>query len=341
MATGPLFLDMETQATGDLPDIGAPAYARTIKNVPCIAWAYLDGPVNLWVPGDSLEWFRQHDGVFVAHNSEFERAVLAAFFNINTAIERWEDTAALARSKNLPGKLEELGAFMGYPKDMEGHRIMKKLCAPRRPSKTNPNLFWTPRTKPDDFARLYLYCQRDVEVSREAYRRFGPMDPVELRRYHMTLKMNALGVKVDLDAVAHGIVLAEKESARLSARVEELTGSSASQVGKLAEFLGMDSVAKAPLRDALKRPDLTPEAREVLTLRQQFAKASVAKLRAFERHAVNGRLHDSLVFAGAERTCRWCLTADTLVTVLDKDNLTLDKRIVNVLNSDLVRGYRV
>jgi hypothetical protein len=129
-------------------------------------------------------------------------------------------------------------------------------------------------------------------VSREVYRRFGPMDPVELRRYHITLTMNARGVKVDLPAVAHGIRLAEAESARLSARMEELTGAAASQVGKLAAHLGMESIAQAPLRDALKDPNLAPEAREVLTLRAQFAKASVAKLRAFERHAVYGRLHD-------------------------------------------------
>ena len=313
--TGPLFIDIETQATGDLPEIGAPAYARTIVNTPCIAWAYLDGPVNLWLPGDSTAWLNNHNGAFVAHNAEFEREVLKVAFLCDTPIDRWEDTAALARSVNLPGKLEEVGAFMGFPKDMEGQRIMMKLCRPRRPSKDNPDLFWTPETKPNDFDALYRYCERDVEVSREVYRRFGPMDPVELRRYRITLTMNARGVKVDLPAVAHGVRLAQLESDRLSARVEELTGASASQVGKLSEFLSMDSIAKAPLRDALKDPNLAPEAREVLALRQQFAKASVAKLRAFERHAVDGRLHDSLIYAGAERTCRWTGTGVQLQNV--------------------------
>lgn len=305
MATGPLFLDIETQATGDLPEIGAPAYARTIKHVPCIAWSYPQGMVHLWQPGMSLDWLLYHRENFIAHNSEFERAVLSSFFGFDTPIERWEDTAALARSKNLPGKLEEIGEFMGFEKDMDGHRVMMKLCRPRRPSKDNPDPFWTPETKPEDFEALYRYCKRDVEVSREVYRRFGPMDPVELSRYHLTLRMNARGVTVDLAAVAHGIKLAEEESARLSARMEVLTGATASQVKKLADHLGMDSIDKAALRDALKSPDLAPEVREVLTLRQKFAKASVAKLRAFERHAVGGRLHDSLVYAGAERTCRW------------------------------------
>jgi DNA polymerase len=305
MATGPLFIDIETQATGDLPEIGAPAYALTIVNIPCIAWAYLDGPVRLWTPEEPLDWIQDHAGPFVAHNSEFERAVLSSCLGYQTPIDRWEDTAALARSVNLPGKLEEVGEFMGFQKDMEGHRIMMKLCRPRRPSKDNPDQFWTPFTKPDDFQALYRYCQRDVEVSREVYRRFGPMNPTELRRYHITLAMNSRGVKVDLPAVSHGIRLAQLESDRLSARMEEITGASASQVAKIAEHLGMESIAKAPIRDALKDPSLAPEAREVLTLRQQFAKASVAKLRAFERHAVNGRLHDSLIYAGAERTCRW------------------------------------
>lgn len=300
-----LFLDMEVQATADLRKVGVRAYARTVHAVPCIAWAREDGPVRLWRPGGPLDWLTEHRGLLVAHNANFERTILREVFRFDSPVERWLDTAAVARAANLPGKLKELGEFLGIHKDENGHRIMLKLCRPRRPSKDNPALFWTPAHKPADFDKLYRYCKRDVHVMREAYLWLPPMSATELGRYHLTLKMNARGLRVDLPAVAAGIRAAKKESRQLSVEIERLTGLRASQTVALAKHLGVRSLAKNVLRDLLKDPSLPSRTRTVLELRQRYAKASVAKLEAFHRHAVDGMVYDSLIYGGAERTLRW------------------------------------
>jgi hypothetical protein len=304
-----LYLDCETQSPVDVTKVGAPVYARAVKEQGSVmCWAHAlndDEPVALWTPGLSLAWLKGHNGLFCAHNAEFEYWILREVYGIDICPERWIDTAAIARYNTLPGKLEEVGKFFGVEKDMDGSRVMLKLSRPRRPSKANPDPYWTPETKPDDFTRLYQYCRRDVEVSRMLHRMLPPLSDTETRVYQLTMRMNQRGMRVDLPALVKAKAIARADQDRISAAVKKITGYTASQVGPLAEWCGMpDGIAKHKIRDAL-RGKLTLPQRVVLEHRQEFAKASVKKINAFLQRQLDGYIHDGLIYGGAERTLRW------------------------------------
>jgi DNA polymerase len=303
--SGLFFLDLETQSPLDIRKVGAPVYARSVESVICMAYALNDGPVQLWTPGshDARQILLQHRGLFVAHNVEFEAWVIREFWGIDLPPERWIDSAAVARWNNLPGKLEEVGKFYGFEKGDAS--AMLRICKPRRPSKTNPDRYWTPQTRPDLFSQTYRYCMRDVEVSRHVLSQSQVPPPGELALMRLTQRMNRLGMPVDLEAleIARGLAHADQE--RLRRKCEALTGHTPDKIKSLGQLVGMDSMAKDKIRDALKDPDLDPFKRQVLELRQEYAKASVKKLNSFMLHQLDGRIHDGFIYGGAERTLRW------------------------------------
>jgi DNA polymerase len=304
---GLLLLDLETQGREDVTSIGGPAYARSLRDEPtpvmCCAYyrPHCDRDIQLWTPGASLDWLYQHTGGFVAHNVEFEYWVLREVWGLDIPPELWLDTAALGRHWSYPGSLDEATG----EKDKEGKRIMLKLSKPRRPSKTNPEPYWTPETKPDDFARLYSYCKNDVWAMARFLRALEPPRAGEKAVMDLTFRMNLRGLRIDQEALQQARKLAKADQARISAKCKALTGASASQVAVLAKNLGVKSLAKDQLRDMLRDPAVSEKTKQALRLRQEYAKASVAKVDAFLRHQLDGRIYDGLIYGGAERTLRW------------------------------------
>ena len=143
-----LFIDIETRSELDVTKVGAFAYAKhPSTEILCMAYAADEGPVHLWTPGGPWP-FPTRPPTIVAHNIDFEREVIAAKIGNAYSECEWVDTAALSARMGLPRNLEDLGDFFGYPKDMEGNRIMRKLCAPRRPSRDDPSKWWTPSRSP-------------------------------------------------------------------------------------------------------------------------------------------------------------------------------------------------
>lgn len=308
-----LFLDLETRSKVDLRKTGVEVYAADPSTeVMCAYFAVNDGPIIGWKETDaiSLEEACPHltdpSTICCFHNAEFEPRILRHTHGIYVLVKRILDSAAVARHAGLPGALEPLGAYFGFPKDMDGNRAMLKLSKPRRPSASNPDEFWRPATKPDDFQVMYDYCARDVEVSREVMRRLPPMSPREIDIYAATYKMNERGIPVDRDAAQKMKHIAEATKASMSADIAKQFGFTLSQVKDIASFLGLESADKAALRDYLKRDDILPEQRHVAEQRQLFAKSSTAKIDAFLlRSSTDSKIHDGVIYGGAERTLRY------------------------------------
>ena len=317
-----LYLDLETRSEVDVTEVGSAAYGEHHSTcVLCAAVAVDDQPVKV-IEGDApggelspaklalfVETLRSYVArghVLVAHNVGFERSVL------HLEDVPWLDTAALARRMGLPGKLEDLSKFFwpddpAFQKDMEGNRVMMQLTKSRRPSAENPDPYWTPRTAPEKFQKLYSYCARDVDVMREAHRRLLPLEPFEQAVWECTERMNLRGVKVDEASIPLAQEHLEEHSAPLLAEFEQLVGCSPKSYKAVADALGMESVAKDKVRDALKHPEkLTERQRRALELMTILAKSSTAKLEAMRLRATkDGRVHGAMMYAGAERTSRW------------------------------------
>lgn len=309
-----LWLDLETRSEVDLKKVGSQVYAEhPSTEIMCASFSINDDEqINRWTEVDgepllaAIPELADEEVLVAVHNAEFEPRIFQGVLNHRIPVERILDTAAVARAARLPGGLEALGAFFGRDKDMEGNRIMLKLSKPRRPSKDNPDTFWTPSTKPEDFDRVYQYCDWDVDVMRYCAMRMPPMMQREMAIYRATYHMNERGIPVDSEAVSSMSVAAEQAKKRMSDEIKDEYGFTLSQVKDVASFIGMDSVAKAPLRDFLKDPSEDEDKRRVALARQRFAKTSVNKLAAFaKRTARDGRIHDGIIYGGAEGTLRF------------------------------------
>lgn len=80
--------------------------------------------------------------IFEAHNAEFERAIWHHICHKrwgwpDIPVERWRCSAAKAAALSLPRDLDRLGKVLKAPvlKDPAGHRLMLKMCKPRKPLK--------------------------------------------------------------------------------------------------------------------------------------------------------------------------------------------------------------
>ncbi len=165
-----------------------------------------------------------------------------------------------------------------------------------------------PKDHPADFARFQDYCDRDVETEISAARRMVPLSDEQMAVYHLNERINDRGILVDLPSVRAAIALCDAAKARLDREMTIATGgyvTACTQTARLAEWVGQQGVsteklAKADLEHLLAADDLPDRVRVALTLRQEAAKASVAKLEAMEARAcADGRIRGSFMFAGA------------------------------------------
>lgn len=310
--TDPLLLDFETRSHADLRKVGAYRYAEDPSTEATMAsWAVGRGPVMQWRPGGDTSWLAMardpHGPPIVAHNAEFEREVLRCVFGVDVPPERFRCTAARAARHSLPRSLDGAcrALHLAAQKDPRGKRLVQKFARPRRASRDNPDEYWDEDSAPQDFADFLSYNVDDTEAMRGLYYALPPLSDTEQRLWELTVRMNSHGLLVDQESVPLAAAAVREETARLAARFEALTGAKPfSPAARSA--LGMESLAKAEVRHALRRIDLDPRVREALEIRKRIAKASVKKLSSLlARTSLDGRLRGALVYSGAERTQRW------------------------------------
>lgn len=306
-----LYLDLEWRSELDVTRYGTYAVAEhPSTEILCACWALDDGPIHTFQGSPTPGILERSNVFYVAHNIDAERNMLRAKLGLDIPLERWIDTAALAARQSLPRNLEELGEFF-FPdnperwKDMEGNRIMKKLARPRRPSADNPDPWWTPETKPEDFQKLYAYCARDVELMRDAHKKLLPLGEQEHRVWLATERANQRGVKIDLESIPLAQKLITATGVQLSQEFRRLMGCPARNPTAAATACGLPNMKKSTVRKAL-REDLDPRVRQALLLHRQLALSSTSKLSAMVRRvSADGRLRGALNYSGAERTGRW------------------------------------
>src|SRR5690606_9535547 len=163
--------------------------------------------------------------------------------------------------------------------------------------------------------RLYEYCKQDVRVERELHKRLMPLSEQERRIWLLDYHINQRGVAIDRPSVEAAISMAETLKADYDRQMAEATGGAVetcSALIPLKEWLAerglpepRDGLDKQTVVDLMARDDLTPEVRLVLTLRQEAAKASTAKLTPMVKVAgEDDRLRNLFQYHGAA-TGRW------------------------------------
>ena len=315
-------VDFETRSTVDLKATGIDVYSKDpTTDVWCMAYAFDDEPVKLWVPGEDipadLAMHVELGEDFIAHNTSFEfhiwNHILAPRYGFpELSIDQCFDTMAMAYAQALPGSLQNAAAAVGLEqdKDMKGHRLMMQMAKPRRVEADGTLVWWDDA---DRRTKLYDYCRQDVEVERALDAHLRQLPPSELEMWRLDQAINMRGVPIDMEAVLGALKVVADEKDQLDQRMRELTDdwvtgvANSNQLNDWINKRGYETkgVSKDKVVALLDDPDLDDVAREVLTLRQEGNKTSTAKLVAMrEAASEDNRVRGVSQYHGAA-TGRW------------------------------------
>lgn len=309
-----IHLDFETRSRADLKAVGLWNYVRDPSTeILCVGFAFGDGEVSVLdpddVPDELLERVELGEEV-VAHNAQFELAVWNEVGRYRhgwpkLSIKQLNCTMARAYRMSLPGSLEKAAAALGVEvqKDMEGRRLMLKMCKPFRGE------WWD---RPGDRDRLKRYCAVDVQVEQELDKRLLPLPPKERELWVLDQKINRRGIGIDLRGVGRALQVVAEESDRLHQAMRDVTENqvaTCSAVGQLKDWFhkrgfAVEGVGK-PVLTKLLEFDLPADVRKAVLLRLEASKTSTAKLKSMKANAgEDGRVRYCLQYHGAS-TGRW------------------------------------
>lgn len=329
-----LWLDLETYSECDLKAHGTHRYAEHPSTEITVAqWAIDDGEPRVWDCTDGkplandthtleLHTHLMADHVtIIAHNSAFDRTLLRHCWDIDVPVERWRDTMIQAMAHGLPGSLDKIGQIVGLDadqaKDKRGRELIQLFCKPRPKNSTLRRA--TRESHPKEWAEFLEYSRQDIVAMRAVGRRLPSWNcragHPELSLWHLDQRINDRGVAVDIGLAVSAIDAVAREQKRLKTEVNEQTEglvTNASQRDNLLAFICAEYGVTLPdlkadtLRRRLEDPDLPEGVKLLLSIRLEATKTSTAKYKALvNATSADGRLRNTLQFAGASRTARW------------------------------------
>jgi DNA polymerase len=327
-----LWFDCETYSECDLKQHGTHRYAEhESTEITVVQWAIDDGEPQVWDctagerPDLTADLFAalQFDPTvtIVAHNSMFDRTLLRHCWGLDIPVERWYDTMIQAMAHGLPGGLDKIGAILKLnpdeAKDKRGRELIQLFCKPR--PKTSTITRATRETHPAEWQEFLEYSRQDIVAMRAISTKlpkwnYRPGD-TEHKLWHLDQRINDRGFCVDTelaDAATRAVAVEQK---RLKADITDQTDGLVQNASKRDQLLayilaehGVDlpDMRADTLRRRLEDPELPAAVKLLLSIRLEATKTSTAKYGALiKATSEDGRLRNTLQFAGAQRTARW------------------------------------
>lgn len=348
-----LHQDYETRHFRELKDLGSWTYADKDLGVWCVC--YFDdvtGKSGVWKPGDPVpEPFLDPFQIHAAWNANFERdvyeRVLVPRYGFpSTEIEQWFDPSAVSRYRGYPGGLKAAAKMLGdadSQKDEEGRTLMLKMAKPRKHEPGRDPIWWD---EYENVARLIEYCRQDVIAEKVIHQKLGELPYKEQEIFWLDRKINERGVKVDLDAIDLLLEVIKTQERRANVRLRQITNGQVDRVTSVVDTLAwlkekgveLPDLSKKTVEQTLREASdpeskLDPEVEEVLQIRQDNAKSSIAKIKAMKSAvAEDGRIHGMFQYYGAH-TGRWTGRLVQLQNL--PQGLNLEPQTINVLHRDL------
>lgn len=336
-----LSLDLETYSSVDLAKCGVYKYAESPDfEILLFAYSINEGAVQVVdiacgeeVPEEVLAVLADNAVEKWAYNAQFERVCLSNWLRRNypqyfksygspdDSVGGYLDPAAWKCSRiwgaymGLPLSLKGIGSVLKLDEQKmeEGADLIKYFCKPCRPTKKNGgrtrNL---PQHAPEKWMLFKKYNKRDVEVELGIKARLVKYSVPDFiwDEYHLDQEINDRGILVDMTLVENAIEIDAKTKQSLRSRMQGVTGlENPNSVVQMKDWLSgkgieTESLDKKAVKELL--PDADADVADVLSCRQQLAKASVSKYRAMEKAVcADGRARGMFAFYGANRTGRW------------------------------------
>ena len=320
-------IDIETFSSVDLAKSGVYRYAESPDfeillfgySVDGSAVSVVDLASGEKIPPYILSALEDETVIKCAFNANFERICLSRLLGYKTgrylSPVSWHCTMVWSAYMGLPLSLQGCGAVLRLDRQKltEGKELIRYFCVPCQPTKVNGGRTRNrPGDAPEKWARFKIYNARDVETEAEIQQKLSrfPVPEEFWDEYCIDQKINDTGVALDRTLVREAIAMDGVSGHELSDAMKSLTAlenpNSVSQMKAwlAANGLHTDTLGKKTVTELLKT---APERlREVLLLRQQFAKSSVKKYQAMENAVCSdGRARGMFQFYGANRTGRW------------------------------------
>jgi DNA polymerase len=315
-----LWLDFETRSRCDLKAKGVYNYAQDMSTeVLCMSYAFDDGEVVTWLPGQPLPDFTGH--MIYAHNAAFERLIFWYVLQQNYPLESFYCTAAQARANCAPGSLEDVGRFAGADmrKDHRGSQLIRLLSVPQANGQF--------REDADLMAEMVAYCEQDVKAMRAISKALRPLSEDELADYHVNERINDRGVLVDVPLCHAAVKYAADETVEIQQIVSEVTegvitsvrspkmrewvlervGPEAKKLMWTGEKYSIDKTVRANLLAIDNPEEIPPHVADVIQCADDLWASSVAKFNRLSNLAdeEDHRVRGAFVFAGGAATGRY------------------------------------
>lgn len=347
MAVDVIHFDYETRSEQDLRKVGAFRYAEDpTTEALCMVYKVNEDREKLWKMSEPcpprLQKLLKKGALFVAHNIQFDANIWEHTCEWgHIPVSQRRDSAAYAAALALPRDLDGVGNALGLPvqKSKEGHKLMMKMCKPRRPSKANPAKYWE---LPEQLENLYEYCIRDVETESLLANSIRPLIDIEQKVWEVSERINARGVRIDVRAVEIILDMLEQasENAKDMLLKYGLPRDSINKRDKVLQWVKdqgyeMPGYTKADVKRALADPDCPSNVKVVLSIRQRVGKSSTAKYKKImEQVCKDKRIRGTMLYHGAS-TGRWAgrgLQPQNMPRGSVKDT---DEALADILEDDL------
>ena len=266
------------------------------------------------LPQNTVDMIKDPDTIKCAFNASFERVCLAKHLGECLSPQGWRCSMVAALYLNIQGSLKSIGSLLNLKnqKLREGEALIRKFSVPRKPTKTNPNIWVNPEDDPEGWEQFKLYNIRDVEAEMELMEKLSrfPVPEFVWKQYELDQTINDRGICIDRAFVEKAIECDTLSRDQYISRAMDLTGlenpNSPTQLREwfISNGLEISSLAKANVEEALHSAE--GDVLEVLKLRQLLSKSSVKKYsKMLDCLCLDGRAHGLLQFYGAARTGRW------------------------------------
>ena len=314
-----IYLDFETRSRCDLKAKGVYNYAQDASTeVLCMSYAYDDGEVVTWLPGQPLPDFTGH--MIYAHNAAFERLIFWYVLQKNYHLESFYCTAAQARANCAPGSLEDVGRFAGADmrKDHRGAQLIRLLSIPQANGQFREDAAL--------MAEMIQYCEQDVRAMRAISKALRPLSEQELADYHVNERINDRGVLVDVPLCRAAVQYSADETVEIQQIVTEVTegvitsvrspkmrewvlervGPEAKKLMWTGEKYSIDKTVRANLLAMEDNDEIPAHVADVIQCADDLWASSVAKFNRLSNLAdeEDHRVRGAFVFAGGAATGR-------------------------------------
>lgn len=315
-------IDFETRSPVDLKKTGVYPYAaHPHTDLWCFAWAFDDEPTAIWHPTlpfpERLAAHVTAGGTLRAWNAQFERIIWRDILTPRygaplPTMAQWVCTMAEAAAMALPQGLDQCATALRLPfgKDQTGYGEMLRMARPRSLRPDGTPVWWD---VPERKARLYAYCQQDVDVERAAAKCLRRLSEGERAVYLLDQTINDRGLRIDRPLIDACEALVAEGTRRADAAVHDITNGAVAGVHESKRFaewvrgqgVEIAGVAKAAVRDAFADDTLPERVRVALVHRAEAGRSSVAKLtRMLQCAGADDRIRGLLRYHGAS-TGRW------------------------------------